>query len=135
MAAYLSKINKQAKMAVSCLMIFFSGNGFVFAENLPDPTRPPATAADSGTQQGNSMPEAGPELQSVLISPKRKVAIISGQSVMLGEKFGEARVIKITENEVVLRNGQDVQVLKLFPGIQKKIRPGHMELAPTANNK
>lgn len=124
MAAYLSKINKQAKMAVVCLMTIFVGHRFVFAENLPDPTRPPATAADSSTQQGNSMPIAGPELQSVLISPRRKVAIISGQSVMLGEKFGDARVIRITENEVVLRDGQNVQVLKLFPGIQKKIRPG-----------
>ena len=86
------------------------------AETLVDPTRPPALIA---TEQPGSVP-AGPMLQSVLISPKRKEAIIAGKTVRVGDKFGEARVIKISENEVVLRNGSEMQTLKLFPDVEKK---------------
>jgi MSHA biogenesis protein MshK len=96
----------------------------VFAESLADPTRPPASLA---APQGNaSVPVGGPILQSVLISPGRMVAIISGQTVKLDEKFGEATVIKIAENEVVLRNGKDLQTLKLFPGVEKRVASGRV---------
>jgi len=61
----------------------------------------------------------------VLISPTRRVAVIDGQTVALGEKFGEARVVRIAEDEVVLRNGQDQQVLKLFPAIEKRRNSRH----------
>lgn len=87
-------------------------------QGLPDPTRPPAAMMGwkEGVQQ--SVPP-GPVLQSVLVSPDRKVAIISGQAISLGEKFGDARVIKISESEVILSGSDGVQTLKLFPGIEK----------------
>ncbi len=92
--------------------------GAATAEVLVDPTRPPAAlnpalANASGVQ-------SGPMLQSVLISGGRKVAIISGKEVRMNEKFGEARVVRITETEVVLRSGRDVQTLKLFPEMDKR---------------
>lgn len=86
------------------------------ASELVDPTRPPAILSHAA--QGADV--AGPVLQSVLVAPGRKEATISGQTVKVGHTFGEARVEKITESEVVLRKGKDVQVLKLFPGIEKK---------------
>lgn len=134
MALHLSKINKSGRIAGLILVAFSAVNGIAFGQNLVDPTRPPAVT-ESASQSGVAAPVAGPELQSILISPTRKVAIISGQSVMLGEKFGEARVVKITENEVVLRNGQDVQVLKLFPGVQKNIKPGRAGSSADSRNK
>jgi MSHA biogenesis protein MshK len=87
------------------------------AENLPDPTRPPSeleAAAASGATAS-----AGPLLQSVLISPRHKAAIISGETVTLGGKYGSARVVKISENGVVLNEGGSLQTLKLFPGVEK----------------
>lgn len=93
----------------------------VHAQDLPDPTRPPAVM-DARPEPTAGVQAGGPVLQSVLISPTRKAAIISGRTVALGEKFGDARVVKITETEVVLRNGKEMQTLKLFPEIEK--RPG-----------
>lgn len=80
-------------------------------QTLPDPTRPPASVILQGDH-----PETVnvPVLQSVLISPTRKLAIISGKQVMVGELFGTARVIRISDNEVVLQDGKDKQTLKLF---------------------
>lgn len=119
MVTHLSKINKRVRISSVFLMAFSAVYIDAAGQNLADPTRPPVIAEPAPQGAEVVTPVAGPELQSVLISPTRRVAIISGQSVKLGDKFGEARVVKITENEVVLRNGKDVQVLKLFPGVQK----------------
>lgn len=85
-----------------------------------DPTRPPDSI---GVARGEltASPAAGPVLQSVLISPARKMAIISGQTVRLNGKFGDARLVHIGEAEVILRSGKAEQTLKLFPDM--KIRP------------
>ena len=63
---------------------------------------------------------SGPVLQSILISPKRHLAIISGQTVALYGKYGDQTLIKMSETEVVLRNGKELQTLKLFPDFDKK---------------
>ena len=53
------------------------------------------------------------------------MAIIAGQTVKQGDKVGDAKVISIKENEVVLRNGDAVQTLKLFPNIEKQPSRNH----------
>lgn len=99
--------------------------GMCQAENLPDPTRPPALLGPLppafGEEQANA-PVPMPVLQSIILSPSRKAAIISGQTVVLGEKFGAARLVKLTESEAVLRTVDGLQVLKLFPDVDKRER-------------
>ena len=82
-------------------------------ERIADPTRPP-TASD------NAQDVAMPVLQSVLIAPGRSEAIISGRLVRVGDQFGDGRVVKIVETEVVIRSGNESQTLKLFPSIEKR---------------
>lgn len=123
MAEHLSKVRKHVKIAIGCSLALVAAGKFACAQTLVDPTQPPASLGTRAEPNASST-AAGPELQSVLISPSRRVAIINGQSVKLGEKFGEFKVVKIGETEVVLRNGQDVQVLKLFPNVQKSITSG-----------
>jgi MSHA biogenesis protein MshK len=89
------------------------------AQALTDPTRPPSAVAESNGEQQEA-PAA--RLQSVLLSPRRKIAVINGVTVPLGGMFGEARLVKITETEVVLKSGNETEVLKLFPGIEKAPR-------------
>lgn len=99
--------------------------GVCQAENLPDPTRPPSLLGPlppAFGEEPDSTPAPIPVLQSIILSPTRKAAIISGQTVVLGEKFGEARLVKLTESEAVLRTVDGVQVLKLFPDVDKKER-------------
>lgn len=97
-----------------CLLPFPS----VFAaEALRDPTRPPAVLYAPDEGEGI---EAGPVLQSVLISPGRRTAVISGQSVKTGDRFGDGRVVRINETEVVLKTGSGLQTLKLFPDVEKR---------------
>ena len=83
------------------------------AQSLADPTRPPA-ALDA------SRPDAAgdglPRLQSVLISPRaggRRVAVIDGETVRLGDSFRGARVARMSQTEVELVRGRERQVLRL----------------------
>lgn len=89
-------------------------------ENLPDPTRPVTSQAIADRGAASS----GPVLQSVLVASGRRVAMVDGQTVKVGDKVGEARVVKIAESEVVLRNGKELKTLKLFPGIDKRQASG-----------
>ena len=64
--------------------------------------------------------QSGPQLQAVIISENRRSAIISNRSVTMGDSIGGAQLIKINESEVVLRSGEKLQTLKLFPRSAKR---------------
>jgi MSHA biogenesis protein MshK len=101
---------------VLCVMLL--APAIALAQVGNDPTRPPANlggSVDTDADAGGGM-----TLQSVIISPTNKAAIISGVMVKLGEKYGDAVLVKVTENEVVLKSGTTSQVLKLHPGVEKR---------------
>ena len=87
------------------------------AQALVDPTRPPASVAKPGAEEPAP---PGTQLQSVLISTGRRLAVINGNTVALGDMVGAARVVKITETEVVLKTGEETEILKMYPGIEKQ---------------
>ena len=90
--------------------------GVAVAQTLVDPTRPPGALADMGGGEA----AGGPVLQSEMLSPGRKVAVISGETVVLGGRYGEARLVSVTETEAVLKNGAETTVLKLYPQVEKR---------------
>jgi MSHA biogenesis protein MshK len=96
-----------------------AGAGFAHAQPLADPTRPPNVV------QGAAAAEEAPanQLQSVLLSPTRKLAVINGETVPLGGKYRDATLVRITATEVVLKSGTQTETLKLFPGVEKKPMP------------
>jgi len=106
--------------ACACLVLA----PLAYAQALSDPTRPPAAAAvapDAIPAPGGA--QASPQisrLQSVLIAPGRRIAIIDGVTVPLGGKLGDATLIRLSETEAVLRKGGETEVLKLLPGIERK---------------
>lgn len=93
---------------------------FASAQSLSDPTRPPASL---GFAQGANFQTvaSGPVLQSVFISAGQKLAIISGQKVGLGGRYGDSEVVKITDGEVILLTGKSLRTLKLFPNAEKRM--------------
>lgn len=84
---------------------------------LPDPTRPPAFVPGAAGETENP---GGPVLQSVIVPRKgRAIAIIDGQQVRVGDQFGERRLLKASEREVVLRGPAGIETLPLTPGVEK----------------
>ena len=53
----------------------------------------------------------------MIIAPGRRAAIINGQTVEQGGKYGDARLVQVNEDSVVLHGPQGKQVLMLFPGV------------------
>lgn len=75
---------------------------------LPDPTRPPSLGARTT--------EGGSALQTTLVSPTRKLAIINGRTVGLGDTIGGSVVTDIRSYEVVLKTSSGgVTTLRLMP--------------------
>lgn len=87
------------------------------ASPLPDPTRPadaPIARANGGTAA------AGPVLQSTLVSPTRRVAVIDGRTVGVGDKVHGATVVDIQPYEVrIHQNGRDAR-LRMLPRLAKE---------------
>ncbi|HJV74576.1 MAG TPA: MSHA biogenesis protein MshK [Noviherbaspirillum sp.] len=115
MAEHITAIRLCAMARLLCLAAVTTS--YVYAQEMSDPTRP-ATAVDVTPAAGAQA--AAPVLQSVLISGTRREAIIGAQLVRVGDRYGDAQVVKIMEDRVVLRNEKGMQTLKLFPGIEKR---------------
>lgn len=102
------------------LVLAFAGSAFAQRGALVDPTRPPNMSVESGV--GEPAAPTGPRLQSVLISPTRRVAVISGSTVVQGGKYGNATVASISEGAVLLRYADRRETLQLIPGVTKRER-------------
>jgi len=114
-----SSVAKRAALIAAVLLLPVA----VSAQRITiDPTRPPAGYMGTGVDAGADPGEAGDglRLQSVMISPTQKTAIINGALVKLGEKYGDAVLTRVAENEVVLRSGGVNRVLKLYPLVDKR---------------
>lgn len=131
MAEYLTMkpITHQAKIAQHPLklwLIVLLGMAITLvihtaqADILKDPTQPPASL-NSNDGIGQEV-ATGPVLQSVMIGPHYRAAIINGQKVLLGKKYEQATLIKLNEHEAVLRNpDMTTQTLVMDFAIDKKI--------------
>ena len=87
---------------------------------MADPTRPPA-GFSAAAAAGLERPQ-GRVLQSIIITPHRRSAIINGERVDLGGRLGDAEVVQIRESEVVLRSGAGTEILKMYPAVEKSAK-------------
>ena len=108
----------KAAALMACCGLMLTAFAPASAQEITDPTRPPP-----GILSGEGIEEAvrGPVLQSIIIRPQRRFAIISGERVEVGSRIaGGARVTAIRETEVVLRSETGTEVLKLYPDVHMK---------------
>lgn len=115
MAGRMKRASAFGALAAAALLLFGVDAG---AQILNDPTRPPAGIEAPEAAEGAAA--GGPVLQSVKISRSGRTAIISGETVELGAKYRESRVIGITENEVVLRSANGTETLRMYPAVEMK---------------
>lgn len=77
--------------------------------DLPDPTRPSYIAGGDGLT-----------LQSIIVSPGRRLAVIDGRAVKVGDRVGGAVVTDIWPYEVRLRRGGKEIALHLVSPLATK---------------
>ena len=94
------------------------------AQALRDPTRP---AFFSGRTGEGGIVSRGRDaewvLQSVLLSPERRYAIINGKVLSLGGSVAGAELLAIREGEVTLRAGGALRTVRLFPDVDMRSEP------------
>jgi MSHA biogenesis protein MshK len=95
-----------------------------YGQQLRDPTRPPVFMVPGGPAAAR---ESDLVLQTVLISPERRAAIINGQLLRLGESIAGMQLMSISEGEVQLRGRGESRTLHLFPAIDKRhVKPAEI---------
>lgn len=120
-----AKVVAMPQWAIAACFLLVSTCIPVHAEDLPDPTRPPASIF-APAAEGVARENLSSGLHTIIISDSRRAAIIDGQTVELGAEHGGARLIEVNEGGVVLQRAQTRQVLTLFPGVKisRKEMPG-----------
>jgi MSHA biogenesis protein MshK len=99
----------------ACLLAYLlAAAGTAGAQALPDPTRPPAALNARAAASGTAEP-SGPQLQSVLVSQGRRLAVIDGETYRVGQKVNGALLAAVGDDQVVLVQDKQRQVLKLYP--------------------
>ncbi len=88
------------------------------AQALRDPTRPPPAA--SARVAAGRIEQSGWVLQSVLISPERRYAIINGEVVALGGSIAGAELVAIAEERVTLRTQEGLRIVRLYPDVRRQ---------------
>lgn len=86
------------------------------AAELIDPTRPPR-GAETPPPTREAATRSGWTLESTLVAPDRRVAVINGELVTEGESIGGARVVEIRKLEVLVQTRLGPVILRLLPDI------------------
>jgi MSHA biogenesis protein MshK len=92
------------------------GWGPCLAQALSDPMQPPAFASPAAA--GEQAWGGGLVLQSTLLSNGRRIAMIDGKPMKVGDRIGGARITSIDPGAVTLREANTTRVLKLYPGVE-----------------
>jgi len=104
---------------VGLALTVLAGTGV--ASNLSDPTRPVDYFAPAAAAKGEAR-SYGPVLQSTMVSPLRKRAVIDGKTVAVGDKVSDAQIVDIRPYEVILRRGNQQSSLRLMPKLGKETK-------------
>ena len=118
------------RTVVACALL---GVCAVQAQQLRDPTRPPSFASSGGRLTPVVTP-TGLVLQTVLVSPQRRNATISGRLLEVGDSIAGMRVTEIRESAVVLQGPGEQRTLELFPSVGKRKTDTAREPEPMHKN-
>lgn len=103
------------------LLLTFLAPALAVAQ-LADPTRPP-TPLNVPVDASVPAEAANAGLQSVILRKGgRPAALINGEIVELGGKVGEMKLVKVTEDAVVLLGPGGRETLRLTPAAEKKLK-------------
>ena len=103
---------------IALTLVLGPGPYLARAQVLSDPMRPPAFVSAEGAAMGEQAWGGGPVLQSTLLSKGRRIAMIDGKPMKVGDRIGGARILSIDASTVTLREGKTTTVLRLFQDVK-----------------
>jgi len=108
-----------AYLTLGFALIISLGAPRSLAQGLSDPTRPPREMLGGGAGAAEPAANLSPA-QIVIISTDRRQATINGRTVALGGRYGDATLVQISDEEIVLRRGDTTEVIKLYSSVHRR---------------
>ena len=108
-----------AYLTLGFALIISLGAPRSLAQGLTDPTRPPREILGGGAGAAEPAANLSPA-QIVIISTDRRQATINGRTVALGGRYGDATLVRISDEEIVLRRGDTTEVIKLYSSVHRR---------------
>jgi len=90
------------------------------AQGLNDPTRPPPEILGGGAAPDATVGTS--PAQVVVISRNRRQATINGRTVDLGGRYGNATLVGISDEEIVLQKPDSTEVIRLYSSVDRRKR-------------
>ena len=94
--------------------------GRVDAQSLRDPTLPPVQAVPASTAAGGASLSLETAAMTVIVRNGHPYLVVGTRLYAQGQKLGQARIERISETEVWLREGGVLRKVPRFSGIQRR---------------
>lgn len=107
------------RLARGCLLALCAQLGWADAQSLRDPTVPPPEAGLASGAAGTLPAGNEPGSMGVLVRDGRPYLVAGTRLYAQGQKLGAARIERISETEIWLREGGVLRKVPLFAGIQR----------------
>ena len=104
--------------------------GVAGAQSLRDPTLPPFDAGVASAPSATRSPSFDSNATTVIVRNGHRYLAVGTRLYAPGEKLGQARIERITETELWLREGRVLRKLPFFEGIER-----HAASKPAANTR
>jgi hypothetical protein len=88
------------------------------AQEARDPTMAPPEASALPGEPGKATPPVG---MAVVVQDGKPHLVVGTRLVAVGQKVGNARLERITETEIWLRDGKQLRKVQRFSGIQRSV--------------
>ena len=106
-------------LTLSLALVFSLGAARSLAQGLNDPTRPPREILGGAAGTFEPAVSSSPA-QVVIVSKDRHQATINGRTVSLGGRYGDATLVRISDEEIVLQRPEATETIKLYSSVQRK---------------
>lgn len=110
---------------VFCLGLMSLLFSFAQAQALRDPTQPPVTETSAAPGTVSAAPSVQPGGMAIVVRQGVPYLVVGTRLYARGQKVGQARIERISETEVWLREAGMVRKVQVFGGIQRQAsKPG-----------
>jgi hypothetical protein len=106
--------------SVLVVLSILAGNALQ-AQTLRDPTQAPADAVPGPDGAVVSSSPLGDDGVAVVVRGGKPYLVSGTRLYAVGQKIGASRIERISETEVWLRNGTELQKIQRFAGIQRRV--------------
>ena len=113
---------------VACCLIFFSMQ--LGAQSLRDPTLPPASLGSGGVTPQGALTVIQPGSMTIIVRNGQPLLVVGTRLYAQGQSIGEARIERISETEVWLREGDVLRKVSQFQGVQRRMLPSTPTFPP-----